>query len=184
MLAPAFCFPTPNRTRDVKKRKRKPLPPVKRLRELLNYNPDTGVLTWRVQRRSIKPGSVAGAVGKWGYRDVTVEGVSYKAHRIIFKIMTGRDPVNDIDHKDLNRDNNAWANLREATRSQNHMNRRCAAGSETGLKGASFARNHTGKWSGKYQAQLQTHRLEVPWRIQYRRGSTSCLVGGGAEGLR
>lgn len=143
-------------------KKRMPLPESERLRALLHYDQQTGVLTWRVQRpggprgKGCKPGSVAGMVKKRGHIEVKVDGVRYQAHRLIWKWMTGRDPVEDIDHRDLNPGNNAWANLREATPGQNAANRPCDPRSIVGLKGVTRTQARNGKWDGRYRAQITT----------------------------
>lgn len=90
-----------------------------RLWELLNYDPDTGIFTRRVARGSYKAGEVAGRVATNGYIDISVDGRRYGGHRLAWLYMTGRWPANDCEHKDRVRSNNAWSNLREATRSQN-----------------------------------------------------------------
>ena len=40
----------------------KPLPPIEELRELLHYEPDTGLLRWKVSRGPILQGDVAGTL--------------------------------------------------------------------------------------------------------------------------
>ena len=105
-------------------RKYKPLPAVERLRELLDYDPETGALPWRVRRgRTARPGSPAGTHTRCSLI-VKVDWVGYQMHRLIWKMMTGADPIDEIDHKDGNPRNNAFANLREATHAQNSRNRR------------------------------------------------------------
>ena len=87
------------------------------LKQVLHYDPDTGAFTW------LRSGLVAGrARGGRGRVRITIDGQQYKAHRLAFLYMTGRWPVDQIDH--INRDNsdNRWVNLREATSSQNRVN--------------------------------------------------------------
>ena len=68
------------------------------LKELLEYNPDTGVFTWIKLIGGIKAGSVAGCKNNEGYVCITVKQRSYKAHRIAHLYMTGKFPKNDIYH--------------------------------------------------------------------------------------
>jgi hypothetical protein len=94
-----------------------PLPPLARLNELLTYDPQEGVLRWRVSvggRPTI--GRVAGGVGKDGYVQIQVDRVRYAAHRIAYYMGTGIDPLDhQVDHyPDATRSNNRLANLRLA----------------------------------------------------------------------
>lgn len=95
-----------------------------RVREVLDYDPRTGVFTWLVDvARNVKTGTVAGSIYKNGYRYITIEGRAYKAHRLAWLWMLGVWPEYDLDHNDTDKTNNAWANLREATRSENEANK-------------------------------------------------------------
>lgn len=118
-----------------------------RLRELLDYNPETGEFTWKVTRRGrAAAGSVAGSPIGNGYIRVHVDGRKYRAHRLAFFYMTGEWPKDEVDHKDLNKSNNAWDNLRESTHTQNMQNR--PAWGSVPLKGV---RLHE---CGKYEAKI------------------------------
>lgn len=110
---------------------------AERLRELLVYDPGTGVFTNRIQRGSRGPiGAVAGNYDKDGYIVISISGQKFRAGRLAFLYMTGRWP-REIDHKDRVRDNDAWLNLRECTRSENVAHSERATG-ESGLRGVKF----------------------------------------------
>lgn len=117
------------------------------LRRILRYEPATGEFRWLAPgNRRIIVGSLAG-VRSHGYVRIKIDGRGYMAHRLAWLYMTGSWPEADVDHIDLERSNNAWANLRGATRRQNLANtkpRRC------GLKGASFDRER-----GKYVSHIR-----------------------------
>lgn len=112
------------------------LPSQKILRECFRYEPETGKLFWKSRPRyhfgSARGWNVANSQheGKEaftcthseGYKQGSINLVLYFAHRVIWKLMTGKDPIADIDHKDRNRANNKWVNLREANRAQNNAN--------------------------------------------------------------
>ena len=101
----------------------KPLPPAERLRELLDYDPETGVLTWRVRRRGrAKAGRVAGTLKKRGSLEVKVDGVRYQVHRLVWKIQKGKDPAALLDHWNRRPGDNRFSNLREADRHENVRN--------------------------------------------------------------
>ena len=99
-----------------------PLPRAERLQEQLDYNPATGVFKWKVNRVGVRAGSIAGSV-TGGYRTITLDGVMYKAHRLAWKMQTGSDPLNTIDHINNDRSDNRFSNLREATRSEQGRNK-------------------------------------------------------------
>lgn len=109
------------------------------LRELLHYNPETGVFTWIIQRRGSRAapiGAVAGGLDALGYLQVSFKPRTYRCHRLAWLYMTGDWPKHDIDHKDGNRTNNAFINLRDVPRSVNLQNIRMAKSqSKSGILG-------------------------------------------------
>ncbi len=127
---------------------------AERVRELLDYDPETGVLTWRVSSRGRRAGAVAGTV-KPGEIQVNVEGRLYRAHRLIWLHVHGRWPEQHIDHIDGNPHNNAIGNLRDVSCSVNLQNKRRGQGRTSDLLGVH--RHRTGRWG----AQIKlggTHR--------------------------
>jgi hypothetical protein len=119
---------------------------AERARELLNYDPESGALTWRVRRpNGVCVGSVAGCAQPHGYIKVSIDGVQYYAHRIIWLIMTGAIPVEFIDHLNGNRGDNRWANLREASRVDNARNSRIRKTNKCGVKGI-YLCSERGDW--------------------------------------
>jgi hypothetical protein len=84
-----------------------------------------GSLYWKnLVKGSRYNGRVAGVDNGKGYRQIRIAGKHIYAHRVIFFIHHGRWPKEQIDH--INKDNtdNRIENLRECSRSQNHMNRK------------------------------------------------------------
>lgn len=113
-----------------------PLPSQERLKELFDYNPDTGVFTYKVKTcKKVRVGSLA------GYKNgrnisIVIDRIKYKAHRLAWMYMTGDDPEDYIiDHRDRNAYNNRFSNLRKATQKQNARNRTTNACNVLGLKG-------------------------------------------------
>jgi len=126
---------------------------AERARELLSYDQFSGVLTWRVDRGgSARAGSVAGAQHDARYLRLTIDRKSYKAHRVIFLLMTGCWPNPRCDHIDLDKTNNRWKNLREATVSQNGANRQHQINSASGVKGVIWL-----KRNNKWLARIKFH---------------------------
>ena len=116
---------------------------IEHLKQILHYNPKTGIWTWLIEfNNGIKVGDVAGGLIGSGYIQIAIGKTPYKAHRLAWFYMTGKWPKVDIDHRDLNRSNNKWGNLREATRNQNMHNRKLDAKNTTGFKGVAWHVNH------------------------------------------
>ena len=115
--------------------------------ELLSYDPETGILTWKKRggKRKRFAGKEAGCVGKDGYIKVKLLSQNLLAHRLAWLLSYGRWPTGGLDHKDRNKTNNRLENLREATHSQNCMNRGLGKRNASGVKGVSF-NNNVGKW--------------------------------------
>ena len=129
-----------------------------RLKELLAYDPKTGVFT-RVGARGNggywRAGSIAGSVNKVnGYVEIWVDKKSYTGHRLAFLAMTGEFPSQNVDHIDLNRSNNVWANLRASTQLQNTWNMPKSKSNTSGFKGVS-RRKDTGRWGARIKAEGQ-----------------------------
>jgi len=104
------------------------------LHKYLHYDPDTGVFTWKVDRRQKLKGKVAGNPMSNGYLQIMLEGKTYLAHRLVWLYMTGEFPPELLDHKDKNRINNKWDNLRPVTRTENTYNKTPTPG-KSGLPG-------------------------------------------------
>jgi HNH endonuclease len=120
---------------------------AERLRELLHYDPETGVFTWRKSASNrVAVGMVAGTLSKRGYVCIAVDGKTYKAHRLAFLWMTGCFPKRLVDHEDRNTSNNRWKNLRDATYSQNISNAKVYRTNTTGVKGVERWRGSGGNW--------------------------------------
>lgn len=111
-----------------------------RLKELIHYDPSTGVFTNRVQRRSALPGSVIAGRNRQGYVVATIDRVQYKAHRLAWLYAYGEFPELHIDHINGIRDDNRLSNLRQATFWQNRVNSKVGRGS-TGTRGVYPAKN-------------------------------------------
>jgi hypothetical protein len=125
------------------------------VKERLDYNPETGILTWLIARQDYLIGERAGCLDSYGYRIVTINDRPHKAHRVIWVWMTGAWPECEIDHINLDKDDNRWSNLREATPSQNQINKLPARQNRTGFKEVTFIKAQPGKYSrDRWRAQI------------------------------
>ena len=131
-----------------------------RLKELLSYDPETGVFIRLVALcNRIKVGDVAGNLDQYGYRCIMVDRKSYMAHRLAWLYVFGVWPVDQIDHINCIKDDNRIINLREATQSQNMQNQRKPQKNGTsGFLGVTFFKRR-GKWAAYIQVKNKKNNL-------------------------
>jgi hypothetical protein len=141
------------------------LPSQKYLRECFTYNRRTGVLRWRRRPRRHfattnswavwnrkHARTIAGCLVPAGYRYVGLNHTIYKAHRVIWKIVTSREPPATIDHVKGNVADNRWHRLRAATMLEQNWNARLKRNNTSG---------HCGVYrvgSGRYGAHIRINR--------------------------
>lgn len=113
---------------------------AQRLRELLHYDPLTGVFTRLVRTsNSVQVGDRAGSQMSKGYRQVSVDGENHYEHRLAWLHYYGVWPQGEIDHRDRVRHHNWIENLRDATGTQNQGNQvELRSNNSTGFKGVSY----------------------------------------------
>lgn len=122
---------------------------VSRLREVLEYNPETGLWTW-LSTLSIRrvSGSQAGELKKNGYIFIGIDCERYRAHRLAWFYVYGKWPQYQIDHINGNRSDNRLVNLRLATNKENSTNRDKNRNNTSGFKGV-FWNKRSKKWTAK-----------------------------------
>ena len=134
-------------------------PTSTRLRELLVYDPSTGVFQWKIdvgRWGRIKAGSIATVV-QGPYLKIRFGDKYEFAHRVVWCYMTGEWPVGEIDHKDRYTMNNRFSNLRDVSRGVNAQNRAVRQkNNQGGLLGVSWH-----KKDQKWRARIQTDRKSV-----------------------
>lgn len=121
-----------------------------RLKQLLSYDPDTGVFVWiEHYRRPDMVGRIAGSLGGGGYICICVAGQKYKAHLLAWLFVHGSWPSRHLDHKNRVKTDNRIDNLREASKAQNEQNKGIRSSNTSGQTGV--------YWSGaakKWQAYI------------------------------
>lgn len=124
-----------------------------RLREVLNYDPTSGVFVWAKQlARRAKAGTRAGTFNAAGYRQIRIDNVIYYEHRLAWFFQTGTWPTHEVDHINLCKGDNRFANLRQSTHMQNCANRVRCCQPQSGLRGVTKKRD-------KWQARLRGKSL-------------------------
>lgn len=132
---------------------------VDRLREVLSYNPTTGVFVWLVSTaHRITVGDIAGCLDGYGYLAIRVDGRLYKAHRLAWLYVTGEWPSGQIDHCNCVPADNRITNLREASQSQNCANTHRRRHNKSGFKGVGWDREGQ-KWTARIRYKSRTFWL-------------------------
>ena len=107
--------------------------------QLLNYNKETGDLTWNSTRQGpyAKKGAVAGGLNDDGYKVISHKRQLFLTHRLIWFMVHGEIP-DTIDHKNHIKTDNRLCNLRAATQSENSKNRSSRRGSTSKFLGVNW----------------------------------------------
>jgi len=124
---------------------------VKFIRNNYNYDPETGFITRK--GGGIKP---LGFLNRGYIRVQLTSRDRFYAHQLAFIIKEGYLPE-EIDHKDRNRANNKWDNLRVATDSQNNYNRGIASNNTSGYKGVSWDKR-LGLWGARLESNYKIYK--------------------------
>lgn len=133
-----------------------PLPSQIVLQELFHYEPSTGALTWRRWKGgTAHAGTTAGTPTPTGYIRVNCCGKLHMAHRLIWKLVTGDEPPEEIDHIDCDGSNNRWNNLRAADRADNAHNTRKPVTNTSGFKGVHWDTS-TNRWCAQIKARSES----------------------------
>lgn len=139
------------------------MPTAEYVRSILDYDPETGILTWKPRADRSKSWNTrfAGTRAGWEYdekgilyRRISLDGKTYREARLIYLWMTGNWPTEEIDHADVDGTNNKWANIRPATRSQNGCNRGRHSNNKVQFKGVTQKGN-------RFRARIKVNKQEI-----------------------
>lgn len=132
-----------------------------RLKELLQYDANTGVFTNKIFRGlRAMPGVVSGNVNSGGYVDISIDKRKYKAHRLAWLYVNGVWPAYYIDHINRIKTDNRIANLRDIPQLLNGQNK-------------SVHKNNTSGHPG-----VIWHKREKNWRARIRVNGKDIYLGG------
>jgi len=137
------------------------------LKELLDYNPETGVLTWNKRDRkwfnkdhamNVWNGKFSGKIAgqpfkrtkcEKTYNRISVLNKRYLSHRIIWLLVYGKWPLDQVDHIDGNGENNRIYNLRDVDQYENQKNCRFQSNNTSGCTGV-----HWSKRSNSWKVEI------------------------------
>jgi len=108
-----------------------------RLKELLEYDHETGWFYWRVDRGKAKTGNVAGTEDTKGYIKICIDGCRYGAHQLVWLYVHGK--IIMLNHKNNKPWDNRLDNLEPTTYS--HNNHKKYTYNSTGFRGVRFRGN-------------------------------------------
>lgn len=155
-----------------------------RLKEVLEYDPETGVFTWAVSDRMKRVGAKAGFVhfphkGSTGHVLIQIDGKRYVASRLAWLYVHGEWPKDVIDHKNGDWTDNKFSNLRDVPQLVNVQNqRRPRSDSKTGYLGVrrngSAIIQDQGKqhYLGQYRSPEQAHEAYLKAKRVMHEGCT------------
>lgn len=130
-----------------------------RLKELLHYNPDTGVWTWIVSKGAARSGKRAGAFSKIsGYRQIAIDDKDHYEHRLAFLYLEGELPSDHTDHINRKKDDNRWQNLRRVTCQENQRNRKLQSNNTSGFQGVCWKKSEK-RWVSRIIVDKKTIEL-------------------------
>lgn len=144
------------------------------VRSLFEYDPETGVLTWKERPREHFAteqswrlmnkrcaGKVAGSLhqGKGSYLAICLKGVKFLVHRLIWVWVTGEWP-DEVDHINGDRADNRFCNLRNVSRAENMKNKRLSSANKSGVTGVVWHKA-AGKWVAQIRVSGQQYHLGV-----------------------
>jgi len=142
------------------------LPEQEYLRKILDYEPETGALTWKRRDDVSAPwntkyaGKAAlAALNSDGYLAGCINNVCYRAHRVIWKWYHGADPL-QIDHINGVRDDNRIVNLRNVTRAENMRNAKLSSANTSGATGVCWDKR-CNKWQAHIMVNGNHHNIGV-----------------------
>lgn len=145
-------------------------PSQEEIKEVLNYNPETGIFTWKAKSlsqcknkrcftmwKTKYEGKPAGSLNN-RYVTIEINKRPYHVHRLAWIYVYGYDPIEEFDHKNRNKKDNWIDNLRFVTRSQNNQNKGLQKNNVSGVCGAFWSEYHK-KWVAQIKVNNIPHHL-------------------------
>lgn len=161
-----------------------------RLRDVLDYDANTGLFTWKKTVSNVRVGSVAGCMNNGnGYISIGIDKKIYYAHRLAWLYIYGYLPEHGIDHIDRNKKNNKINNLREANQSCNMRNTGNQKNNTSGVKGVNLSSSKN-KWRSRVKINKKeicigifenfNDAVKARWEAEKKYGFPDCCTGSSA----
>jgi len=128
------------------------------LKEMFDYDPDSGVFIAKVTVNQRKKGDVVGSIGNDGYLYTLINNKLYYLHRLAFLYMEGKLPPGQVYHRDKNKINNSWNNLKHSTNQENQRNLSIRADNTSGITGISWHKD-VNKWQANIKVNGKLKHL-------------------------
>jgi len=145
----------------------------KLLKELLHYDPETGIFTWKERSRkyftsdwsfktwnSMHSGKVTGNIAGKGYLQITILYISYLSHRLAWLYVYGEFPIDHTDHVNRVKHDNRIVNLRAVSCSDNLKNQKIRINNTSGCNGVHWIKSSK-KWRGRISVNCKVIHLGV-----------------------
>jgi hypothetical protein len=127
-----------------------------RLREVLDYDPGTGVFRWTDKGRNCLIGKVAGSTSNvTGYCIICVDKKTYSAHRLVWLHVHGFFPPEQVDHINRDRTDNRLSNLRLVSNAENRRNVGLSKYNTSGVSGVGWSRREN-RWVSRIGVEGKT----------------------------
>lgn len=132
------------------------------LKKILHYDPETGVFTRLKSGHGVCAGAVAGYVSRTSngksYIKISVKNKQYHAHRLAWMYVTGKFPLDEIDHINGQGTDNRFINMRAISSAENGKNMRRSSTNTSGVCGVSwFERDKC--WRAQIRINRRTKHL-------------------------
>jgi hypothetical protein len=124
----------------------------------LHYDPETGVIRWKVDYNNCKKGQPVFVRKNHGYLIICIKNKYLRVHRVAFLLMTGSWPQDAVDHINGDKSDNRFCNLRQVTNAQNLQNSKLSKKNISGFKGVSWYKRGQ-KWQSSICANSKRYFL-------------------------
>lgn len=131
-----------------------------RLKQVLNYDHETGLFFWKRKVPNVAIGKSAGAIQNKGYIQITIDSHNYLAHRVAWLYVYGEWPKKQIDHINRDKKDNRISNLRDVNNSTNQINIGLRSHNSSGVTGV-----------------VKSAKPHKPWAAQIHRNNKKIFLG-------